>query len=393
MYITLLMESAAGNPNEDEDKFARVYAEDFPAYDEPQIKQLRMLVKAALQDENKCQQYLDLFRAQSLVDRFNFSAGALFTISHKGMNCLDIDQVAETAIETTSDCFTVAEMPEVSQKMEEKKYKIRKQLDDQFASVEREWMDYRTAKDYLIVEVVPYNGNNYQSVSEFQKLVDQYVVTVKLSTKGVLSMSTPVGNLFRWYWGANVKDIWEEAVGNKVKGTAESDAVKFAVVKAAFDQVCEKWTTGLPEKKPIVSQFIASFNSELSNWVGNRANRAFFCVLAFSATTPIDGSENTNGQYMLQSMVNETIYITNGECKIDACFYGDSKALIISYIPYLKYGYYRLVENCVGTTEDELDEYFDSEISSGRILKYYHVEREEFQVSFEQFNDAIQNQG
>ena len=394
MFVSLLMESAAGNPHEDAESFAKAYAEDFAALDEEQIIQLYNRIKATLQDESKRQFYLDLFSKQSLADRFNYSAGNLFNLICKGMNCLDADQDAKTAIDETADCFEPAEMPEVLKLMGEKTGKIRKQLDDQFKQIEPKWMDYSTAKDYLIIEVEPYNGKNYQKACEFQKLIDQNVVTVKISTKGLLSMSTGVGNIFCWYWGANVKDIWENAAGNNVKAGADLNDVKFTAVKSAFDQVCEKWPEGSPEKREIIHEVFASFGSEVAGWVGNRANRAFFTALAVGATTPRNGLENPNTQYLLQAIVNDTIYVANNECRIEAHFYADVRAVIIIYIPFLQYGYYCLVENDRGTSEDELDEFFDDEIEEKRILKYYHVERDEFQVSFDQLNNAIQqNQG
>lgn len=394
MFVSLLMESAAGNPHEDAESFAKAYAEDFAALDEEQIIELYNRVKATLQDETKRQYYLDLFSKQSLADRFNYSAGNLFNLICKGMNCLDADQDAKTAIDETADCFAPEEMPEVLKLMGEKTGKIRKQIDDQFGQIEREWMDYSTAKNYLIIEVEPYNGKNYQKVCEFQKLIDQNVVTVKISTKGLLSMSTGVGNVLRWYWGAKVKDIWEEAAGNNVKSSADLADIKFAAVKAAFEQVCEKWPEGSPEKREIIHEVFASFGSEVAGWVGNRANRSFFSALAFGATTPRNGLENPNTQYLLQTIVNDTIYVANSECKIEAHFYADARAVIVTYIPFLQYGYYRLVENDRGTSEDELDEFFDDEVEAKRILKYYHVERDEFQLSFEQINNAIQqNQG
>ena len=394
MYITLLMESAAGNPHEEDEAFAKTYADDFAAYDETQIIQLRNKVKATLQNEGKCQQYLELFNKQPLADRFNYSAGNLFTISTKGMNSLDVDQEGQAAIDETEECFSPDEMSEVKRLMDEKTGKIRKQLDDQFKSIEPEWMEYNTTKNYLIIEVTSYNGNNYQKLCEFQKLIDQKVVTVKISTKGLMSMSTGVGNIFRWYWGANVRDIWEEAVGNKVNSPEELTDVKFDLVKAAFDEVCEKWPSGSAEKKSIIKEVFLPLNQELAEWMGSRGNRSFFSALAFGVTSPSDGSENPNTPYALQAVVNDTIYVTNGENKIEAHFYGDSRAVIITYIPYLKHGYYRVIENNIGTTEDDLDDYFDDEINAKRILKAYHVERDEFQVSFEQLNNMFQqNQG
>ena len=207
-------------------------------------------------------------------------------------------------------------------------------------------------------------------------------------------MSTGVGNIFRWYWDANIKDIWEEALGNDVKASAELSAIKYDVARSAYDLVCEKWPKGSPEKKEMIYEVFSGFNGTLADWVGSRANRSIFCALAFGASTPRNGTENPNTQYLLQALVNDTIYVTNGESKVEAHFFGDSKIVIITYIPYLKYGYYRILENTHGTTEDELDEFFDNEIEAKLIKKAYHVERDEFQVSFEQINNALQqNQG
>ena len=392
IYLSILMESAAGNPEKDAESFAKRFEEAFPALDEGEIIRLYHHVKANLQDEEKKQHYFELFMQQPLSDRFDYSAGNLFSLTHKGMNELDFDQKAENAIDQTADCFAPFEMDEVSALMNEKLAKLRKQLDNQCGSVEPEWIDYSTAKDYLMIEVAPYNGKNYEKMCEFQKLVDQYVVTVKLATKGIPYLSTVVNNVFHWYWSANVRDIWEEAAGNKVNSSAELNEIKFGAVKAAYEQVCEKWPKGSSEKRRILHEAFVSFGKEVAPWVANRANRSFFSALSIGATTAKEEGEN-NIQYVMQSLVNDTIYITNNDCKIEARFYGDLNALIVTYIPYLEYGYARLVENDAGTSEDDLDDYFDELVEAMKISKAYHVERDEFQVAFDQLSNAIQGQG
>ena len=40
-----------------------------------------------------------------------------------------------------------------------------------------------------------------------------------------------------------------------------------------------------------------------------------------------------------------------------------------------------------------MDDYFDELVEAMKISKAYHVERDEFQVAFDQLSNAIQGQG
>ncbi len=242
MYITLMIEEAAGDPNKDDEDFVKTYADDFIAYDDYGIQQLRQSVEAILQDDLKCQYYLELFKKQSLVERFNYSTGNLFTISHHGLKCIDIDAVAERAINKTAILFDEIELYEVQEMMEGKKNEIRKKLDSQFDQIEHDWTDYIDCLDYLVVSIEIFTGDNYQPASEFQKRINQYVVKVILSTKDLVKLTSPVENLFCWYWASTVDEIWEQAIRNEIRCDFETDFSKLDIAIAAFDQVTEKWT-------------------------------------------------------------------------------------------------------------------------------------------------------
>lgn len=236
MYIILTNEKKMNKLRRAQDKFYEIYEDDFPALSKAEVIKLRKDISAEMKDKTRCAYYEEKFRQYSVEDRFSVSTQNLKNVSEEP----EMQVKADWAIENSKEWYEESEYAEVRRLMKNALDETRKDLDEQFNSIDSAWTKFSTGREFLQIVVSDSKSDKSDvqpSSSNFQFFIDSQLVEVKLASKGIFRMSTTVLNCFTWYWGVTVRDIWEAAMKNDVRD--ESDLVYDveSLAKQAMSQI------------------------------------------------------------------------------------------------------------------------------------------------------------
>lgn len=237
MYIILTNERKLNKLRRSIIEFCEVYNELFFAYPVAEINRCRNRVLMELSDEKKCLQYADGFRRWSLNNRFVVATSFLFARGKEieGIDYSDIESQAEWAIENSKEWFSPQEYSEVDERMKETLDDLRKDLDNQFLHLEKKMMDYSSAKEFLTISVSDGDGNE-PAYSNFQLQVKGKLVSVKFVFDDAC-FSGVVMDVFPFYWGVSVREIWETAYANGFRDLSKGADDGHQLVERAIELV------------------------------------------------------------------------------------------------------------------------------------------------------------
>ena len=268
MYIILTNEKKLGQLHRSQDNFFEIYEEDFAALSKAEVIQMRKDMLAEMEDESLCSYYAESFRQRSVKDRFTTSTLNLNNVSDEP----DFGKKSEFAIENSKEWFTPAEYAEVRKLMDAELADARKQIDEQLRAIEENWMKFNTATEFLqiCIEEKSADGSDMQeSWSCFQHVIGSALVSIKLSTKGMLKMVTNVMNFYPWYWGVTVRDIWEAARRNEIDDNREGAYNGNQIADQALNYIKGKYNATPEDYEDAMRLATASFKNQVS-WAIDR---------------------------------------------------------------------------------------------------------------------------
>ena len=268
MYIILTNEKKLGQLHRSQDNFFEIYEDDFAALSKAEVIQMRKDMLAEMEDESLCSYYAESFRQRSVKDRFTTSTLNLNNVSDEP----DFGKKSEFAIENSKEWFTPAEYAEVRKLMDAELADARKQIDEQLRAIEENWMKFNTATEFLqiCIEEKSADGSDMQeSCSCFQHVIGSALVSIKLSTKGILKMVTNVMNFYPWYWGVTVRDIWVAARRNEIDDKREGAYNGNQIADQALNYIMSKYKAPQEDYEDAMRLATASYGNQVS-WAIDR---------------------------------------------------------------------------------------------------------------------------
>ena len=214
MYVVLLCEKSVGKLKRSAKDFYEIYEEDFPAYSKEELINLRKDVLALMDDESACEVYSVQFKTLSLEEKFNFATRNLYNL-YEGMR---VFENYNKALEESKQWYTDDEILHAKKLIDEDLEETKNDLDSQLGAIEEKWLKYSTAKNCLQIFVTDKQADKSDiraDAKDFQTVVGNSLVSVKLATNGAFVMSTIVMDCMPWYWGTTIEQIWQDAFNNE----------------------------------------------------------------------------------------------------------------------------------------------------------------------------------
>ena len=263
MFVILTNEKKLGHLNRNQDEFFEIYEEDFAAFSKAEVIKLRKDMLAEMEDDSLCSYYAESFKQRTVEDRFCVSTMNLNNVSEGS----HLGEIAEWAIENTKEWYVLDEYEEVRRLMNAELDDTRNQISDNFKIVDENWMKFSASADslQLVITNEPNATLNQSDFSDFQIEVESQFVTVRLSNKSLVRISTVIGNYMPWYWGVTIRDIWEAAFKNDVRDEREGKTNGNQLANKAISQIRSKY----PDVK--VAAVSRSNQSETPSLVTKRA--------------------------------------------------------------------------------------------------------------------------
>ena len=255
MFITLLNEKNMGEADRSEEEFCRIYDDDFPTLNKEELVYKRKEMLDEMKNPIACFAYAERFRNRSIKERFDVS-----TRNYIGAASGDFNDIIEEAVDNTAEWYSREEFRELRQMIASHMDETRTKLDDQLVLIEEDWIKFKTAKDYLKVVIKDTDADNAEFRDNngfFQEVVDDALVEVELSTKGVFMMSTTLMNCFPWYWDTDITEIWSIALDNGLRDERFLDYDSEGVAWRAFSEIEKKHPNGRETLKEKADKFIA----------------------------------------------------------------------------------------------------------------------------------------
>lgn len=240
MYIILTNEKKLGQLHRSAEDFYDTYEEDFNALSKDEVLQLRKDIMAEMEDDALCSYYAESFKQRTVEERFNVSTLNLSNVGdepHLGIK-------AKWAIDNSTEWYADSERAEVKRLMDADLARIRADLDGQFDGVEPGWKKFTTAKSFLKIVINKKTAENgtVEAPYTFGKMIlGDNVVSVKLATSGLVSLTTIVMDCQPWYWDVTVRDIWEAALNNPVDDEREGATDGTQIANQAVSKIRTKY--------------------------------------------------------------------------------------------------------------------------------------------------------
>ena len=213
MFITLSNIAALSMEQEYQtaEDFFESFGEDYPAYDQAALWQLRNQVQEKMKNAVNRQTYIHRFMQLPVEDRFSWTTRSCFDIAY----IFDVGEKYEKAISIGQKWITSTEMPEFQRLCQQDMDEMRESLRSQFAALCEDWLYWPRAKALLYVEYrdapSPYDDTTLSCT------VDGKVVTLCLRSSGTAfaELATQVLNYYAWFWSVPIKEIWLTAYKNR----------------------------------------------------------------------------------------------------------------------------------------------------------------------------------
>lgn len=242
MYIILTNEKKIGKTRRNQNDFYDIFGEDFPALTKTKLIALRKRILEEMKDKEKCKGYEAEFKKRSVKERYDISTHNLYGTYPDP----DISVKSEFAIENTKEWYKASEYSKVRQLMDKDLADLKKQLDDQFDTVEPKWKRFSTARQFLRFAILDkaYDNSDVETGSScFQLILDDIIINAELATQGIFSMAATVLDVMPWYWGVSVIDVWEAAYKNKARDARTYSYDSEETALRAINEIRDKYTS------------------------------------------------------------------------------------------------------------------------------------------------------
>lgn len=219
--------------------FADLWGENFPAYDEQALWELRCKVQENQQDEKRREMYVNTFMKLGTEDKYEWTVDTYFNNG----TTFDIAQRFSQAMEKSRKWFAEDEVPAMEARCEKSKEDYRENIRTQFGAISKDWLSWETARPLLFVEYS--NAPSAYDENTLSCQVGDVVATVHIrSAKGGM-LSSQILNWYTWLWGITPEEVWqaaytdlfdqrgypiqEECLNNKTKASSTVDTLKKAL--------------------------------------------------------------------------------------------------------------------------------------------------------------------
>lgn len=237
MYVILTNEVKLGKLNRSNEEFYETYADDFAAMSKEEIINTRKNILEAMDDGELCAHFAQIFGQRTVEKRYSVSTRNLYALSEDP----EMQNNADWAVENTKEWYQENEYAQVRQLMDNDLKLLREDIDEQLSQVDDKWIEFDTAKEFLQIVVKKFDESAIiPEASNFQIISNSNLIEVTISTKGFFSMSTVINNYYTWYWGVDVRTIWENAFENKIKDERENECDGVLIANQAIAQIKSK---------------------------------------------------------------------------------------------------------------------------------------------------------
>lgn len=151
--------------------------------------------------------------ARHLEERFSISTANYFNVGTDW----DFEAKGNAAIEATKLWYKETEIPQLQQRMEERKEESRRDVFSQLSSLRSEWSTYEGIKGDLHISIT----NNDEPVPEAHnlfhvKLNSDLDVQISLANPALRYLAIPVMSVFATCWKVSPEEIWNVALQNEI---------------------------------------------------------------------------------------------------------------------------------------------------------------------------------
>ena len=254
MLVMLLNEEALGQLHREDTEFATMYAEDFGAYTESQLLQLRKKVMPAIHNADRVEEAKADMLSRSVEDRFMVSTANFFNVSTDW----DLDHRGSLAIEKTALWYNASELSTVRELMDAHKEKTRQSVLSQLIGFNSAWGSFSTAKKDLQISIETSSDPIPEAHSLFHVEIQGGIhVSISLSNESLGFITIPIMNVFASCWKVSPESIWDAALNNKLndsRGYAMNSRRDAEAGKAKALSVIKPQTTAQTMRDSGVSQ-------------------------------------------------------------------------------------------------------------------------------------------
>lgn len=213
MFITLSNIAALSMEQEYQtaEDFFESFGEDYPAYDQAALWQLRNQVQEKMKNADNRQTYIHRFMQLPVEDRFAWTTLSCFDIAY----IFDVGEKYEKAISIGQKWITSTEAPEFQRLCQQHMDTMRESLRSQFSALCEDWLYWPRAKALLYVKY--HNAPSTYDDNTLSCTVGDKVVTLHLrsSAAAFAELATQVLNYYAWFWGVPIEEIWLTAYKNR----------------------------------------------------------------------------------------------------------------------------------------------------------------------------------
>lgn len=240
MFVILTNEWKLKKLNRSADEFYEIYWEEFTPLTKAEVIYIKQNVLAEMKDKSRCAYYATSFRKRSVQERFSLATRNLNSVGTEP----EVATKAAWAIKNTKEWYRESELPEVINLMKEDLAQSKANLDLQLERINASWKIFATAKEYLQIVVSNKKTDNADlkaNCSNFQIVIGEQLVQVKIATKEKVRRSTTLMDCFPWYWGVSARDIWESAIRNELYDTRKHAYNGQELANQALSQIRAKY--------------------------------------------------------------------------------------------------------------------------------------------------------
>lgn len=185
--------------------FADLCGEDFPAYDEQSLWELRCKVQEDQWDEKKCEEYINTFVNLDAEVKFERTVVEYFNNS----TTFDIAQRFSQAMEKGSRWFTEGEATAMEAENEKFKENNRENIQTQFETICKDWLSWETARPLMYVEYSDAPSAYDENTLSCQ--LGDVVATVYIRSSLGGMLTSQILNWYPWFWGITPEEVWQAA--------------------------------------------------------------------------------------------------------------------------------------------------------------------------------------
>ena len=213
MLAVLLIEEDQGNLYRDDDDFVKVFSEDFGAYNENQMKQLRNKIRPKIHDAGFLEEAKEEMLSRPVKDRFSISTANWFNLSPDW----NFDEKGETAIQKTRLWYRENELGVVRQLMETHKRDTRRNVGNQLNAYNSGWDNFNTVRNDLQIEIWQSNDPVPPQHSLYDvQIAPNLKVKIVLKSPSMGMLVIQLMNVFTSVWNVTPEQIWDAALRNEL---------------------------------------------------------------------------------------------------------------------------------------------------------------------------------